>query len=41
MKRIILRLTSLVATAAALFPAISEAGVRLPNHNETLVRDPR
>jgi hypothetical protein len=38
MKRIILALYGIVAVAAALYPALSEALVMF-NHNETLVRD--
>jgi hypothetical protein len=39
MHKLIATLLGFVAAVAALVPAISEAGVKLMNHNETLVQD--
>jgi hypothetical protein len=38
MRKVFATLVGVVVAAAALLPTIVEAGVRLPNHNETLVQ---
>jgi hypothetical protein len=37
MNKVFATLVGFVAAAAALLPTIAEAGIRLPNHNETFV----
>lgn len=38
MQKVIATLVGFVAAAAALLPTVVEAGLRLRNHNETLVQ---